>query len=71
MSFNWITEKTDLVFPANRLDFDEFVIGEDFALSPETLCSLPLRTAPKPLIGMIKRTDDGQLILDEHESALC
>ena len=62
---------TDLQLPADQLDFDDYLVGEDFALSPYLLRSLASMSSALPRPGLAGRNDDGQLILDEHELALC
>ena len=65
-----MNENTALLYPANRLDFDDYLIGEDFAISPETLRSLSGKNTTKTLNPIIQWFENDPLILDEHELAL-
>lgn len=70
MLSEYSNENADLQFPANRLDFDDYHIGEDFAISPETLRSMSVINSTRSLNQMINWLNNDTLILDEHELAL-
>ncbi|MGR9037306.1 MAG: hypothetical protein ACU83O_12080 [Gammaproteobacteria bacterium] len=70
MFFESLQENTDLQFPANSLDFSDYSIGEDFAISPDTLCSLAGKNTTESLNPLFTRFGKDQLLLDEHELAL-
>lgn len=70
MLSEYLNEHADRQFPANRLDYDDYLIGEDFAISPETLRSLSGKNTTKTLNPIIQWFENDPLILDEHELAL-
>jgi hypothetical protein len=67
MLLSWIREKNEL--NAKVIDCDQFYIGVDCALSPETIHML-FRQSEKDLDIKIKDSNKIKLILDEYELAL-
>jgi hypothetical protein len=70
MLLNWIKEKTTFGLNDQAIDYDEFDIGFDFALSFEMIDQLSGPIINVPDIRTHADADTMEPVLDEHELAL-
>jgi hypothetical protein len=70
MLLNWIKEKTTFGANDQEIDYDEFDIGFDFALSFEMINQLSGPIIKVPNIRTHADADAMEPVLDEHELAL-
>ncbi|WP_027159381.1 hypothetical protein [Methylobacter luteus] len=70
MLLDWIREKTKFGLNNQAIDYDEFDIGFDFALSFEMVDQLSGPIINVPDIRTHADADTMEPVLDEHELAL-